>query len=333
MSVPSLKEEEGGYSLMTIARNRSNLVISFNKYKTRQLWIGWLFLAPALISFTLFKYYPIILGIFVSFFRVDIMNLPGEFAGFANYIRAFGDHFFITALRNNIEFFIIGVFMAFWPPILLATLINEVRKGKTFMRTIYFLPAVAPGIAMMVLWRYIWQPDFGLANYIMRLLDLPLQLWLNDANMVKFVMWFPSMVMGGGMNMLIYLAALQNVPQEQHESALIDGAGFLRRIWSISLPQILPVVNTMFILAIIFSFNMFDNVLVMTGGGPQGATETIIMYSFKQAITWGDYGYATAISTIAFVIILFLTIFQMFVVNRDKEAALERKLKKKAKTL
>ncbi|MDR3121405.1 MAG: sugar ABC transporter permease [Clostridiales bacterium] len=279
--------------------------------RSRNNIIGWAFLIPGLISFALFKYYPIILGVFVSFFKVDIVHLPGEFIGFDNYIRAFQDNFFTNALRNNVEFFLIVLLMNFWIPIFLATLINEVRKGKVFMRTMYYIPAIAPGIAMMVLWKYIWQPDYGFANFIMRTLGLSEQLWLNDANLVKWCMQAPGLLMGGGMNMLIYLAALQEIPEEQHESALIDGAGFLRRIRSISIPQILPIISTMFVLAIIGAFNMFDNVKVMTDGGPASATETVILYSFKQAYTFQDYGYALSLSTIAFVIIFVLTLIQM----------------------
>ncbi len=295
--------------------------------KDNSNFIGWMFLVPALISFSLFKYYPIILGIFVSFFKVDIVNLPGDFVGLDNYIRAFGDNHFFNAVKNNFQFLIISLVMTFWVPIVLATLINEVRKGKTFMRTMYYIPAIAPGIAMMVLWKYIWSPDYGLANYLLSLFNLPRQMWLNDPKLVKWCMQFPGMVMGGGMNMLIYLAALQDIPEEQHESALLDGAGFLRRIWSISLPQILPIISTMLVLAVIGTFNMFDSVQVMTGGGPAGATETIILYSYKHAYTFYDYGYALTLSTIAFLIIFVLTIVQMSL-DRDKDAAKARKATK-----
>ena len=288
------------------------------KNKSNELLKGWLFLLPALVSFTLFKYYPIILGIFASLFKVDIVNLPGEFIGPNNYFRALKDNLFHNALKNNVEFFLIGMIMAFWTPIFLAMLINEIRRGRFFMRTMYYLPAIAPGIAMMVLWRYIWQPDYGLANYVMRILGQPARLWLNDAKLVKWCMWFPSLVMGGGMNMLIYLAALQDIPEEQHESALMDGAGFLRRIISISVPQIKSVISVMFVLAIIYCFNMFDNVQIMTGGGPSGATDTMILYSYREARTNLDYGYALSLSTISFIIILTFTVIQMRL-SRDKD--------------
>jgi multiple sugar transport system permease protein len=292
--------------------------------KARFGLVGWLFLLPALLSFTFFKYYPIVLGIIVSFFKVDIVRLPGTFVGLANYVRAFQDNFFINAVKNNLQFLLISLVMNFWVPIFLATLINEVRKGKTFVRTMYYIPAIAPGIAMMVLWKFMWQPDYGLANYLMRVLRLPEQLWLNDANLVKWCMQAPGLLMGGGMNMLIYLAALQDIPEEQHESALLDGAGFLRRVWNISMPQVVPIITIMLVLTVIGAFNMFDNVQVMTGGGPAGSTETIILYLYKQAYTFQDYGYALSLSTTAFLIIFILTVVQM-ILNRDPDAVKAKK--------
>ena len=291
---------------------------------------GWLFLVPALISFALFKYYPIILGFFVSLFKVDIMNMPGEFIGLANYTRAFTDHNFLNAAKNNVQFLFVALLLNFWVPIVLGILINEIRRGKTFIRTMYYIPAIAPGIAMMVLWKYIWQPDFGLANYIMRVFNMPKQLWLNDPNLVKWCMQFPGLVMGGGMNMLIYLAALQEIPEEQFESALIDGAGFFKRITRISMPQIRPIISTMLILAVIGVFNMFDNVKIMTEGGPIASTETIILYAFKNAYTFSDYGYALSMSTISFLFIFLLTIIQMRL-DRDPDAAKEKKRLREAR--
>ncbi len=293
--------------------------------------LPWLFLVPAIISFAMFKYYPILLGFFVSFFKVDIVSLPGTFVGFDNYIKAFQDEKFLNALINTFQFLGIALLMNFWVPIVLATLINEVRRGKTFLRMMYFLPAVAPGIAMSVLWKYFWQPDYGLANFILKTFDLPAQKWLNDPMLVKWCMQFPGLIIGGGLTMVIYLAALQDVPEEQHESALLDGASFIRRIWSISLPQIMPVVTTMLVLAVIDDYNMFDNVQVMTGGGPSGSTETMVLYAYQQAYTFLDYGYAITLSVITFFAVFTLTIIQRMITG-DKEAAREKsRLKKEAK--
>ena len=102
------------------------------------------------------------------------------------------------------------------------------------------MPAISPGIGMLVLWKYIWQPDYGLANYILSLLGLPAQLWLNDVKLVKWVIFFPGLIIWGGFNYLIYLAAVQDIPQELFESASIDGAGILQKLWHILLPGISP---------------------------------------------------------------------------------------------
>lgn len=302
----------------------------FSKDRLKRDVMPWLFLVPAIISFALFKYYPIILGFFVSFFHVDIVNLPGEFIGLDNYIKAFRDPSFWNAIKNTFQFLGVSLLMNFWVPIVLATLINEVRRGKTFMRTMYFIPAVAPGIAMSVLWKYIWQPDYGLANYLMKVLNLPTQKWLNDPMLVKWCMQFPGLIIGGGMTMVIYLAALQDVPEDQHESALLDGAGFLRRIFSISLPQIMPTVVTMLVLAVIDVFNMFDNVQIMTGGGPAGSTETMVLYAYEQAYTFLDYGYAIALSCLTFLCVFILTVIQLSL-GDDKEAKMEKKRLRKQK--
>lgn len=299
----------------------------FNKDLFKRDVVPWFFLVPAIISFALFKYYPIILGFFISFFKVDIVNLPGTFIGFDNYIRAFQDKDFLNAIINTFQFLGISLLINFWVPIFLATLINEVRKGKTFIRTMYFIPAVAPGIAMNVLWKYIWQPDYGLANYLMKTLNLPTQKWLNDPLLVKWCMQFPGLIIGGGLTMVIYLAALQDVPEEQHESALLDGAGFFRRIFSISLPQIMPVVATMLVLSVIDVFNMFDNVQIMTGGGPSGSTETMVLYAYDQAYTFLNYGYAITLSCLTFLCVFILTIIQMSIGN---ENMFSRKRTKKA---
>jgi len=270
-----------------------------------------MFLLPALILFVLFKYYPIIQGFFISFFEIDIVNLPGKFVGFANYSRAFSDKYFYSSLWNSVQFWLVGLVMTFWPPIVLALLINEVRKYRTFMRLVYFIPAIAPPIASLVLWKYIWQPDYGFANYLLSLFNIPPQLWLNDVNLVYWVMAFPGLIIAGGMNMLIYLASLQSIPNDLYESAVIDGAGFFKRIRYITLPMIMPMIKTLFILDFIGRFNEVTTPMIMTGGGPAGATETMILYAYKSAMNNLDYSYAITLANVVFIIVFAITALQM----------------------
>ncbi len=274
-----------------------------------------LFLLPSLVLFALFKYYPILSGIFVSFFQIDIVNLPGEFIGLDNYIRAFTDTRFYSAMWHNVKLLFYSLVMNYWCPIVLAIMINEIRRKKqTFFRLIYFIPAVAPAIAMTILWKYFWQPDYGLANYIIGLFGLPPQMWLNSESWVYFCISFPGLIICGGLNMVIYLAALQDVPNELYESALIDGAGFCRRVWNITLPLIGNVMKALLLLSVIGVFGAMENVMIYTGGGPGGATETMLLYAYKQATTSMDYSYAITMATIVF----FLTLIITIIINQVK---------------
>lgn len=272
---------------------------------------GWLFLLPAIIVFAFFKYYPIIQGVFISFFRFNVANPPGEFAGLHNYIRMFSDPDLKKAMVNTIEFTGISFVFGFWGPIVLAMLVNEVRHCETFFRTAYFIPAISPGIAMLVLWKYIWQPDYGLANYLISLLGLEPQLWLNDYKQVKWVMFFPNLIISGGFNFLIYLTSIQDIPIELYESAAIDGAGLFHKLGHIMLPGIKPVVKIMVILQIIGAMQIFDQPFVMTGGGPAGASETVSLYAFKTAYTGNDYGYAMTVLVALFMILIIMSYIQL----------------------
>ena len=269
--------------------------------------VALLFILPALILFLLTKYVPIVMGIFISLFDIDIVNLPGKFCGLNNYIRAFSDGKFYSSIWHNIKFMIYSLAMNFWPPIVAAMLINEIRKGKVVFRVLYFIPAVAPGLAMTVIWKYFWNPDYGMANYLIGLFGAAPRAWLNDPNWVYFCMHFSGLVIVGGMNMLIYLAALQNVPQELYESAMLEGAGFLQRIRYITIPAIREIVMSMFLLSFTGVFNALENVLVWTDGGPFGKTETLLSYAYKQALTSLDYSYAITMATIVFFINFILT--------------------------
>ena len=274
----------------------------------RKETIGFLLLLPALASIIIFKYVPILLGVFETFFNMSIVKLPGEFVGLSNYIRAFTDSQFLNAFLHNAKAFFYSLTMNFWVPIAIAILINELRRGKTVFRMLYFIPACAPSIAMTVLWKFFWQPDYGLANYILSVFGLPAQMWLNSEKWVYFCIYFQGFVISGGMNMVIYLAALQDVPAELYEAAMMDGAGIISRIRYITLPGIKNVVVLMLTLAIISAFNVMENIMILTGGGPANSTQTMLLYAYQQATNSMDYSYAMTMTTIIFVVTMILTI-------------------------
>jgi multiple sugar transport system permease protein len=276
---------------------------------------GWLFIAPAIIVFLLFKYYPILMGMFISFFNFSVMNPPGQFVGFRNYLRAFGDPLLWNALKNTFEFWGIMIVMNLFVPLVLAIMVDEVRKNKTLVRTCFYIPAILPSVVVTVLWKYIWSPDYGLANYVMSVVHLPEQLWLNDVNLVKWCMRFPNtIIMAGlsaGMDFIIYLAALNNISKEMYESSQMDGASFFKRLVFITLPNLRSTISMLLIINTIGIFNLFDDVMIMTGGGPARATETLVLYAFQKAYREMDYSYAITITTLSFAIVFLLTVMQM----------------------
>lgn len=288
--------------------------------KARNQLVAYAFLAPALIFYLVFKYIPIIEGLYISFFKVSVVDLPGEFIGFDNYIRAFEDPTFWSALFHNLKFWFFGMLFTFWPPILMAFLINEITgRGKTIIRLLYYIPAIIPAVALNVIMKYFWQPDYGLANYIMGLFGLPEQLWLNDEKLVYYCMIMPNMIFGAGAGFLVYLAALKDVPQDMFEASIIDGAGFFTRVFRIALPQMRHIIMLMFIMNMISVVNMVDNVMVMTGGGPAGSTTTAILYAYDQATDFMDYGYAISMANIVMFIALILTAIQLKFTNKNGE--------------
>ena len=300
----------------------TNTKLAENKLKFREKnhknLIGIMFLLPTILLMLFFKYLPIGIGVFGSFFDLNIVNLPGKFVGFDNYARAFTDAMVYKSLWVNIKQAIYSTLMNFWTPIMLAILINEVRgKAQTVYRMFYFIPAVTPSIAGTILWKYIWNPDYGIANALMGALGLPDQLWLNDVNLVYFCMHFPGLIICGGMNMVIFLSALQNVSQELYEAAVLDGCGIVKRVRYITLPTIKDTIGTMYILAMIGFFNACEGPMVLTGGGPQGATTPVMLYAYKQATNSMDYAYAVTIATIIFFLVLVLTAIVNKSSNKD----------------
>lgn len=270
--------------------------------------LGLLLLTPALALIIIFKYFPIMMGAFLTFFKLDIVNMPGKFIGFDNYVRAFSDKQFLLSFFNNLKVFAYIMCMNFWTPIMLAILVNETRKGKTIFRLAFFIPACAPAIAMTVLWKFFWQPDYGLANYILGIFNLPPQMWLNSESWVFFCIYFQNLIICGGMNFVIYLSALQEVPQELYESAMLDGAGFVGRLRNVTLPSIRGIVVLMLTLTIINSLNAMENIMIMTGGGPGNSTRTMMLYAYQQATKSNDYSYAITMTTIVFIVTMTLTV-------------------------
>jgi multiple sugar transport system permease protein len=277
---------------------------------TRRLWMAFLFTLPAFIAFILFKYYPMFQAIYMSFFNYRVANPPGEFVGLNNYIHAFKDPLNAKVWGNNIILFLWGLVLGFWVPLVQAILLDEVRRLKTAYRVLYLLPSIIPAVASAVIWKWIFNPDWGLLNAIFERLGLPGQGWLSDPNQVKFSLMLPSL-WGGGLGIFIFLSALQGVPQHLYESADIDGATIWDKIRYITIPTILPIIGLQFILALTGAFQVFDNIYIMTLGGPADASRVIALNIYYYAFERIQMGYAAAMSVLLFLVTFVLVAIQL----------------------
>lgn len=276
-------------------------------YRAQSFW----FLSPALVLFAIFYLYPMIQGFQISLSHFSPLG-HSQSIGFANYERALGDSLFWQTVVNAVYFTLLSIILGFWPPILLAILLNEVTKGKGLLKFLYLIPYVIPVVPAANLWKWIFDEGFGVLNSILGDLGLPPVGWLSDPKwaLISIVLMF--VWKNTGWFMLIYFASLQNLPDELYEAAEMDGAGLKRKLFSITLPYLVPVMWTLSIIQVITTFQIFTEVYVMTNGGPMHATEVIGTYIYKTAFGSMDMGYASAMAMLMFAA-LFVFTFVRFI--------------------
>jgi len=276
---------------------------------------SYLFLLPALLVFALFVWYPIILGFIISFQRIDMLN-PAVWMGWKNYQHVIADPLFGIAWRNTLTFTFYALLFGYLIPILLALLINEMRLCKCFFRLAFYLPVMLPPIVTVFLWRWIYNPDSGLLNALLSLLHLPAGLWLETPGTALPALMVIATWSAAGTTMLIYLAALQGVSASLYEAAEIDGASLLRRLWHITLPTIRPIMLLMLILQIIGTMQVFIEPFTITGGGPQNATMSILLLIYTYAFQQGEFGQASALGIILFLVLVVFALIYLRLTNR-----------------
>jgi len=285
------------------------------KSSTKEALAGYAFLLPNLIGFLAFTSIPVFASFALAFFKWDLLS-PPVYVGMENFSQLMKDTYFYQYCWNTI-YLMIGIPIGMLGSLAIAMSMNAKIKGIVFFRTAYFLPTISSGVAIFVLWRLIYNPDFGLFNFMIRsfgdLLNIPLNgpNWLTDEAWAK-----PALIiMGlwqtiGGHNMILYLAALQGIPRDLYEAADIDGANGWAKFLHITWPMISPTTFFIAIMSIIGGFQSgFDAAFIMTGGGPNGSTTTIMYYIYNNAFQWFNMGYAAAISWFLFVVIFIFTIF------------------------
>ena len=295
------------------------------KARTKEAWAAYLFLAPNFIGFLIFTSLPVLASLGFSLMDWDILS-PAKWVGLGNFVKLLGFHWqegkivfndplFWHFLYNTL-FLMLGIPIGMMASLAVAVAMNQKLKGIVFFRTIYFLPTISSGVAICILWKWIYNPEFGLLNAAITnlggWLHIPLigPQWLSNPAWAKPALMLMSFWVGlGGYNMLLYLAALQGISREFYEAADIDGANGWQKFWKITWPMISSTTFFIAIMSVIGGFQGgFMAARVMTGGGPHYATTTLEYYIFMKLYDWQQVGYAAAIAWVLFVMIFIVTL-------------------------
>lgn len=261
-----------------------------------------LFLGPSLLGTALFVMGPILASLGLAFARWDLLT-PPEFVGLVNFRALWADPEFWRALRHTF-----GFLLGYIPLVMLCGLgaalaLNARIPGRGFFRAVYFLPVVTAWVAVALVWKWLLNPGYGLVNHLLGLAGVAGPAWLFDPGWAMPAVVLTSVWKDTGFVMAILLAGLQNIPREYYEAAAIDGAGGAARLRYVTLPLLAPALYFALTVSLINSFQVFDQVYVMTGGGPAGATTVLVERIVKNAFSYSQMGYAAAMSWFLFALI------------------------------
>jgi len=268
------------------------------------------FLLPALLPLLIFRVLPMIASVGVSLTEWNLLR-PPVLVGLDNYLGLLSDKNFHRALVNTLYYMVGYLPLVLGGALATAVLLNSKLKGSSFFRGVYFLPVVTSWVVVALLWKWLLSPEGGMVNYLLSLVGIDGPGWWTDRSWAM-----PSIILASawkdlGFSMLILLAGLQNIPEHLYEAARIDGAGRWQRLRYITLPLLTPFIFFAMVLAMIGAFQVFDQVWIMTEGGPAGATTVVMEQVVKNAFKYGLMGEASAMSWVLFAIILSFTVVQL----------------------
>ena len=268
---------------------------------------GLAFISPWLVGFLAFTIYPILASAYYSTTRYDVLR-PARFVGLENYVELFAkDEIFWTVVVNTLYLVVVGVPAGLITAFLLATLLNREMKGRPVFRTIFFIPALVPAVASAEVWRWVYNTNFGVINSVLKSMGLAVIPFLSSVTLAK-----PSLILihmwAQGTAIVIFLAALQDVPRSLYDAALVDGANPFQRFLHITIPMTTPSILFVSLTGMIGMFQYFTQGWLLTEGGPNQATEFYSLYLYRNAFQFFKMGYASALAWILFIVILIFTL-------------------------
>lgn len=283
----------------------------WSRARRREALLGYLYIAPWAVGYLLLILGPVLASLYLSLTQYSIISRP-TFIGLANYSKAFtADPLFVKSLGNTFYYVVLHVPLSIGTSLLLALFLDQGLRATRLFRTLFFLPSITPVVASVLLWRWIFQPDFGIVNYVLSLLGLHGPQWLASPTWVK-----PTLIIiglwgsVGGSQMIVFLAGLQSIPNDLYEAAAIDGASKWTRFRYVTLPMLTPAIFFNLILSIIAGFRTFTAAYIATEGGPAYASLFFVLYLFFNAFKFMNMGYASAMAWVLLVVVLLLTLIQ-----------------------
>ena len=280
------------------------------KKEKRENMIGYIFIAPQLVGFVLFVAFPLVFSLFLCFAQWNMIDMP-EFVGFANFAAIFNDRIFWKSVGNTFIYIAIVVPLTLVSSLTLAILTNRKLPFMKFYRAAFFLPMVTSTVAIAMVWTFIYQPDGGILNSVLAVFGVKkLPNWLQDTALARFAVSVVSIWLKVGYYYIIFDAGLKNIPAELYEAADIDGASAWRKIRKITVPMLSSVTFFVTVMLFIDIFNMFNEVFIMTAGGPDYTTYTLSMYIYFYAFREFDMGRAAVASWVLFTLVGIVTVIQ-----------------------
>lgn len=267
-------------------------------------------LAPVLLFFLAFQYYPILKSIAISFANYGLLMRETPWVGLDNYIRQFQDPLFISALWNTLLFVAVVVVIGVALALFLAVLVEKTGRWAKVYRTLYFIPVVTSLLATSMIWRWLYASN-GLLNFLLTMVGLDPMAWLLSESLALPSLMAITIWKNLGFDLILFSAALQAISPDYYEASSLEGASPWEDFWYITLPQLRPIFLLVCITAVIRSFQVFTIVLAMTQGGPINATRTIVYHIYEQGIQYDEMGYASAAAVILLIIIAIMTFVQM----------------------
>jgi multiple sugar transport system permease protein len=274
--------------------------------RARREWSAYVFLAPGLIIFSVFTVAALVFAFYLTFHEWSAIQPYKPYVGLDNYKDMIHDKDYRQSIVNTVYYTGGSVPLGMLVGLALALLLNLPIRFRGLFRTLYYLPVVTPLVAASILWKWLYNGDFGLFNYYM----------LSDQNLAMPAVILMTVWMSSGFSMVVYLAGLQSIPDELYEAAKIDGAGPVARLFQITIPMLRPTTLFLLVIGIIGSFQVFTQIFIMTNGGPVNKTTTMVFFIYQAAFKFYQFGYASTLAFGLFALLFVVTLIQLRLYRR-----------------